>query len=407
VARSWWPNGRASGRGLAAGLLLAVLVAAVVIAELSGLGAPAGATSTPTPRASAAGSSPTTGTLSPTSGPTPGVTPAASPPAITLVPAPLTGLLVTPEAALRHPMAVMIDDHVGARPQSGFNSASIVWQAPAEGGIPRYMLVFQDTLPGSVGPIRSAREYYIEWAAEWDAMYVHHGGSPQALQTLRESGRGQLVWNADGFVWLPEYLWRNPDRPAPHNVYTDGTHLMSLARRLGIAEDEPIKPVWTFAPDAAQARPLGSWLKLVYPYETVLFRYDPTLNAYPRYIDGSKRPQVDAADGQVVAPANVVLLRMHFGPLADSDPKKHRLEAADVGHGDAWILTGGRTIHGTWRKASIDAPTLLFDAKGRPIVFAPGQTFIQVLPLTYGYQVHAGKLAPEPPREIVTRLTPL
>ena len=59
-----------------------------------------------------------------------------------------------------------------------------MWHAPAEGGVPRYMLIFQDQIPEAVGPIRSARQYYIQWAAEWDAMYVHHGGSPQAQATL-------------------------------------------------------------------------------------------------------------------------------------------------------------------------------------------------------------------------------
>ena len=92
---------------------------------------------------------------------------------------------MTEEAAAHHPIAVMIDDHRGARPQSGFNSAAIVFQAPAEGGIPRYMLVFQDKIPAGVGPIRSARQYYIEWASEWRAMYVHFGGSPRkVLRTI-------------------------------------------------------------------------------------------------------------------------------------------------------------------------------------------------------------------------------
>jgi hypothetical protein len=410
VARRWWPRGGASGRGLAAGLLLAVLVAVVAVLQLGGQGSPVGARSTATPAGSQGPSSTAGSTTGPTgaatTAPTPAATPAQpTPPAVTLVPAPLTGLLVTPEAATRHPVAVMIDDHIGARPQSGFNSASIVWQAPAEGGIPRYMLIFQDTLPRSVGPIRSARQYYIEWAAEWDAMYVHFGGSYQALATLRAEGHGQLVWNADGFRWSPAYMWRNLARPAPHNVYSDGTHLLSLAHRLGIDEDQPIKPVWIFAPDNAQARPLGSSLRVDYPYGSVLFRYDPDRNAYLRYIAGSKRPQVDAADGQVVAPANVVLIRMQFGPLTANDTHG-RLEASDVGHGDAWVLTGGRTIHAVWRKASVRAPTLLFDLKGRPIVFTPGQTFVEVIRTDYTYAVHPGKLTPEPNREVVFRLTP-
>ena len=130
------------------------------------------------------------------------------------VPAPLTGLPVTQEAAEQHPIAVMVDDHVDARPQSGFNAASVVWQAPAEGGVPRYMLIFQDQIPKAVGPIRSARLYYIQWAAELRAMYVHHGGSPQAKATLSQKGNGTWVYNADGFRWEGRYVFRISDRSA-------------------------------------------------------------------------------------------------------------------------------------------------------------------------------------------------
>jgi hypothetical protein len=302
-------------------------------------------------------------------------------------------------------MAIMIDDHIGARPQSGFNAASVVYQAPAEGGIPRYMLIFQDTVPTAVGPIRSARQYYIEWAAGWDAMYVHFGGSPQALATLRAEGSGQLVWNADGFRWSPQYMWRNLDRPAPHNVYTDGTHLLALARRIGAANG-PIDPTWEFQANPDPARPLGNVIKVVYPYEAITFRYDPIRDAYLRYINGSKKPEIDAADGQVVAPANVVVIRMHFGPLTANDPH-HRLEAADVGHGDAWISTGGRTIHGTWRKAAAGAPLLFFDGHGKPVTLSPGQTFVEVLALTYSYSIHPGALPPPPDRDLDARLAPI
>src|SRR3954470_1467045 len=127
----------------------------------------------------------------------PSVTPAPSP---SLVPAPLTGRLVAPDVASRHVVAVMIDDQINARPQSGLTAASVVWQAPAEGGTPRYMALFQEGNPKSVGPVRSSRYYFIAWASEWNAVYVHVGGSPQALAFLRTAaGRGSAVYNADGF----------------------------------------------------------------------------------------------------------------------------------------------------------------------------------------------------------------
>ena len=121
-------------------------------------------------------------------------------PTPSLVPAPLTGRLVKPEVASRHVIAVMVDDQFAARPQSGLSSADVVWQAPAEGGIPRYMALFQTGSPKAVGPVRSSRYYFIAWAAEWRSVYVHVGGSPQALALLRSSkGRGPVVYDADGF----------------------------------------------------------------------------------------------------------------------------------------------------------------------------------------------------------------
>lgn len=372
------------------GLVLAVLAIALVwqvavplqtgYAKATGSPAPSPGDSpvvvapTPTPRVT-----------EPPTAPPP--TPIPTPPTVL---APLTGLPVSPEAALQRPIAVMVDDDVNARPQSGFNAASIVWQAPAEGGVPRYMMIFQDRIPAGVGPVRSARQYFVEWAAEWRAMYVHHGGSPQALDTLRAKGAGQWVYNADGFRWLGRYLWRTTDRFAPHNVYTDGENLRRLAQRLH-ADDAEVVPIWSFGRALpAVLRPTGGSIKVVYPYETITYRYDARTNRYLRFINGSATPQVDGADGQPVAPTNVVILRMAFGPLNDGHPDKHRLEARDVGTGQAWVSTNGTTVKAVWKKKSASAPTLLYDVDGNPLTLSAGQTFVQVIPLTYAYKIGDG-----------------
>ncbi len=297
-----------------------------------------------------------------------------------LVPAPLTGRLVPPEVAARRPIAVMIDDQRAARPQSGFTDASVVWQAPAEGGIPRYMLVFQEGDPPSVGPVRSARQYFIDWAAEWRAVYVHVGGSPQALSTLAAKGAGQVVWNADEIRWGSggHYLWRIMQRPAPHNVYTSGDRLRELAAAVG-ATDELLVASWTFAPDAPIAdRPTGGSIAFAYPENAIQYAYDRATNSYLRSVTG-EQPQVDAGTGAPVAPKNVVIMLMRFGPLNDANPEKKRLEALDVGAGPAWIATNGRTIQGTWRKDSLTALTRFFDAAGDPVTLTIGQTFVQVV----------------------------
>jgi hypothetical protein len=331
----------------------------------------------PGPRASGSPSGEPAASSSPAPAATP--QPSATPePTPTTVPAPLTGRLVEPDVARRHPIAVMIDDLSPARPQSGFNAASVVFQAPAEGGIPRYMMVFQDRVPKSVGPVRSARYYYVAWASQWRAMYVHVGGSPQAMQTLAAQGHGQLVYNADEFRYGGKYLWRIHERLAPHNVYTDGKRLRQLLRRVGAA-DGTIQPAWRFAPDKPLAkRPVGGRLEMGYPANHIRYDYDRKTNTYRRSVT-AEGPQIDAADHKRVAPKNVVIMIVRFGPLNDGHPEKHRLEANVIGSGQAWIATNGRTIRGTWRKASLTGPLRFLDSKGKPVKLTVGQTFVQVM----------------------------
>ncbi|GAC1663577.1 MAG: hypothetical protein NVS9B8_02830 [Candidatus Limnocylindrales bacterium] len=330
----------------------------------------------------------------PPAGPSPSPAPSMDP-SPSLVRAPLTGQLVSPAAASRHPLAVMVDDLGPARPQSGFNAASIVWQAPAEGGIPRYMMVFQETVPADVGPVRSARDYYVAWAAELRALYVHAGGSPQALATLRDRGQGQLVFDADEFRWGGSFR-RVATRLPPHNLYTTGPQLRELVAATG-ATDVAIAWPWTFAPDAPIGqRPVGGRIEVSYLANVIRYDYDRASNSYLRSVTGEKA-QVDAATRQRVGPRNVIVMVMHFGPLNDGQPQKGRLVATVVGSGPAWISTNGVTQAGTWRKTSLTAPTQFLDDAARPVTLTVGQTFVQVMQTTDPVSFIAGTPAPPLP----------
>jgi hypothetical protein len=355
----------------------------------AGSGLVAGLGSAP-PSAAPSASDPESPSLEPSPSVSPTPTPAPTP---VLVPAPLTGRLVTPAAAARHPIAVMIDDLSPARPQSGFSAASIVWQAPAEGGIPRYMMVFQENIPGDVGPVRSSRYYYIAWAAELRAVYGHAGGSPQALATLRQKGNGQLVYNIDEFRYGGSFR-RIKTRFAPHNLYTTGKQLRRLVGQVG-AKDVAVKWPWTFAPDAPlEQRPVGGRITVNYLANAIRYDYDRTTNTYLRS-NTSEKKQIDASTKQRVAPKNVIVMLMHFGPLNDGS-KKHRLEAQVIGSGPAWIATNGRTITGTWKKTGLTSPTRFFDKSGKPVTLTVGQTFVQVMPYGSKMSFVAGKPAPLP-----------
>ncbi len=285
----------------------------------------------------------------------------------------------------------MIDDLAAARPQSGLASASVIFQAPAEGGIPRYMAIFAETTPTDVGPIRSARYYFIAWASELRAMYVHAGGSPQALTALRGQGNGQLVYNADEFAH-GGYFRRITGRFAPHNLYTTGRQLRQLANL--IHATAPPKPIWTFLPAAPlEVRPLGGRILFAYPHNAIRYDYDRITNTYLRSVT-TEGAQHDLSNKVRIAPTNVIVMWMKFGPLNDGEAYKHRLEATIVGSGPAWIATNGHTIKGTWRKKSITGATLFYDSAGHQVSLTVGQTFLNVLIWGTVVSVHDGTPAP-------------
>ena len=186
------------------------------------------------------------------------------------------------------------------------------------------MLLFQDQVPGNVGPVRSARYYFIGWAAESHAAYAHVGGSPQALRTLRQQGGGQLVYDVDGIAWSADYFWRVSSRAAPHNLYTNGARLRQMANRVGAGTlaDVPA-PAWTFGDETPLAeRPTGGSIEASYFANHIRYTYDRATNTYPRWVSPGVK-QVDAASGKRVAPRNVVVMFVRFGRLAnDRAPRK-------------------------------------------------------------------------------------
>jgi hypothetical protein len=143
----------------------------------------------------------------------------------TTVASPLTGVQVPPELAKRPVTGIMIENSIYARPQSGIQDAGVVFEAIAEAGITRFLTLYQDAKPQYIGPVRSLRPYYIDWAGSFDASIAHIGGSPDALKRIRNGGK-----DLDQFFNSGSY-WRQPTREAPHNVYTSFKLLDRLNRQ--------------------------------------------------------------------------------------------------------------------------------------------------------------------------------
>ena len=384
--------------------ILAVAVAAILLVVVGGaliLGSgsgspPAGPTAVASASASASGT-PAPSEPSTSAPPSAEASASASPsPAASAAPVAyedLSGIATTADLAHRYPIAVMIDDSPAARQQAGLSFASIVWQAPAEGGIPRYMAVFQSGTPPRIGPVRSARLYFVRWASEWKAVYEHAGGPPPLVAYL--AGPTSPVVNVDGRATS-----RVTFRLAPHNLYTDGERLRRFAEdSLGATSDhltyDPTAPgrLQPFRDGAAEADrgPDGGTIRVTYTSAVVTYTYDRASNTWLRSVDG--REQHDALDtpnpgngtigaGPRIAPTTVVVMVVPIRrSKAIEGPALGRLEADSVGTNTAWVFADGRVTKGVWVKKTPSDRTRLLDSHGKEIVFPRGQIFMQVVPV--------------------------
>jgi hypothetical protein len=354
-------------------------------------------TTTAVPSASSAPAATESSLPSPVATDSPVVTPDVSP---SPTPSPLPtgtvpgidGTLADAALSFRTPLAVTIDDNVVARPQAGFNAAALVYQAPADGGETRYMMVFQATDAKTVGPVRSGRPFFVRWAAEYRAGFAHYGGDYMTLGQTIPQLRGTLIFDLDAMSGSGGAFHRVSNRAAPHNAYTGTAELRRvLLAHGGPALQAPGFDVRAYVDDAPlAARPAASTISVPYPRGSADYAYDRSRDLYVRSVAG--RAQVDAGDGQRVTARNVIVLFMRKSIDPQSEPGYARIVLDQIGSGTALVFREGRVWKATWRKPTIAAMTRVFDASGAEIPLVRGRTFIQVVPLgtTISYKAAAG-----------------
>lgn len=288
---------------------------------------------------------------------------------------PLNGVKVASEAAETAPVtAVMIENSPDARPQSGLKQADVVYEAIAEGGITRFMALYQSSQPVLIGPVRSARLYDLDWLYPYQASLAHVGGSAQALQTIRSGGGWR---DLDQFFNAGSY-WRASDRAAPHNVYTTIDKLHALEQSKGFTSSQftsfdRVDGAPSKTPDATQlAINFSSAL-----YNTS-YQWDPSTNTYPRSQAGA--PHLDRENGQI-APSVVVALHVNESTVLQDG---YREQITTTGSGEADIFQNGTVLKGTWTKANQQSALTLVDIAGKPIALVRGQTWIAAVPNSEG-----------------------
>lgn len=298
------------------------------------------------------------------------------------IPGPINGLLFTAEEAKvwqnRRPLAVVIENFApDARPQSGLVNADLVYETLAEGGITRYLALYLTNLgPVTLGPIRSVRTYFLDWAEEYDAAIAHVGGNHDALVRIRPEG----VKDLDEF-WTPGYS-RVSNRVAPHNVYTNTDNLWGVAQRLGYTGASSFQS-WKFKEEApVSARPAAQVLKLGFlgnPDYAVTWAYSTKDNEYLRSVGG--REDVDKNNYQRIVAKTVVVEEVIF-QTGKTDIGENTVILGDKGSsGRAIVFTDGVATEGTWSKGSTTDRTIFKDKNGVEIPFNRGPIWIEVVPV--------------------------
>jgi hypothetical protein len=289
---------------------------------------------------------------------------------------PLTGVLATDAARLKRvALIVKIDNSNAARPQSGLNEADIVVEEEVEGGITRLAAIFQSGDSSPVGPVRSARSTDIAVASELNhPLFAYSGANQIFLDQVRAAPLVDVGADAAG----GEYR-RDNKRSAPDNLYSDTTKLFGHAP----PDAGPPPQLFTYRP-AGQPATGAAIAPLTHVGVTftgggtrVTWDWDAASGTWKRGMNGTVH--ADAA-GKQVSPKNVVIRFVPYHNVPGiKDPAGAPVPEADlVGQGEAWLLSDGQVVKGTWSKASATAPTTYVDAAGAPFLLAPGQTWVEL-----------------------------
>jgi hypothetical protein len=284
---------------------------------------------------------------------------------------PLTGAkLAAPLVELPQVFAVMVENSYEAWPLSGLDQAFLVIEAPVEGNIPRFISFFeQGTDVKKIGPVRSARPYYLDWADELGAIYAHVGGSPEALDLIKANGTTKDL----NQFFQSEYFWRDEvNRFAPHNVYTSGALLDDAVKEVG--KTVKIIDPWQFkdgVPSGERLSPKINWASgSVYD---VIWEYATDKNLYIRMSGWS---DVKTSSGSTIEANNVAVIASDI-TVVDATGRRH---IRTVGQGDAIVYENGTKIVGTWKKPTRTDRLKFFDQAGKEIVMNAGKTWIEVVP---------------------------
>jgi len=296
----------------------------------------------------------------------------------------LTGLPIYEEYMERRPLAAVINNSGRALPQSGVGSADIIYEVLAEGDVTRLVGIFQSYIPEKIGPMRSARDYFIDFAFNHDALFIHHGASTSGyarISSLR-------VTNLDGMALEGTVFWRDRtypywavntgNRPIEHSSFTGSERLLAHVENRGIRDywnNETGEYSFNFTHIPQDTAIGGQAYSVHVPFSALYFRrfeFDHDTGLY--FAENRQGPHMDAETGEQVGVSNILV---QFTGMRVIDAVGRR--AVDtIGSGDGYLISGGRYQPVRWAKDSHTAPMRWYFPDGTPLILSPGRIWICV-----------------------------
>ncbi len=278
----------------------------------------------------------------------------------------------------RPALAVKMDNLNAARPQYGLSAADIVYEEPVEGGITRFIVIYQCNNAARVEPIRSGRIIDPEILMQFGAhpLIAYSGGIGAAVAAIDGSSLIDVGVNRAPVTTY----WRDPNRYGPHNLASSTAALYAVGSSEHAPKTAP-PPVFTFGALPAGAAPAAS-LHIAYLYSNLTWAWQPKLGVWVRsYADTGPATM---AEGGEIAAANVVVMRvvMYPSPYVEDATGSHENLLVLTGSGPAQVYRNGAVVSGTWVRPNLAQTTEFVDANHQVIPLSPGPTWVELVPTT-------------------------
>ncbi len=276
------------------------------------------------------------------------------------------------------PIAVMIDNHNGAWPQAGLQKAYMIYEIIVEGGETRLMALFKGAEAEKIGPVRSARHYFIDYAMENDAIYVHFGESPQASSDIKKYSVNEI----DGITEDGTTFWRVKDKAAPHNAVTSTAKLIESAKNKKYKMTSNKESILNYVTEEVNLEEAEQATSITIPHsdlQTVKYEYNAESKVYERQARG--KTQTDWDTGSAITTKNILITFCDNYTLSDTE-KKGRQGLKNIGTFDGYYITNGKAMPIKCIKEARDEQTKYQDLAGNEIKINDGNTFVNICPTT-------------------------